>query len=176
MVDDWTDLADISVDMDYSFVSSGTLTESASLSLSVDHYVISLIGQEAGTSLWFRLTVEDNMSNRFESSIYQTDWIIAEEGIPAGGDGDGDGVSPAAVTPAGGIPDVVLILLFGAGAVSVAVVGYAVLQRVQVRTRRVETREVVTGLGTFGTSKEKIVVKGRKPKVKKKVRAKRKQK
>jgi hypothetical protein len=168
VIDDWTALADLTMSMDYSFVSSGTLTESASLSLSIDHYTISLIGQEAGTSLWFQITVEDNMSNSFTSTIYQTDWIIEEEGTPAGGDGDGNGAPAVVGQPTGGIPDVVLILLFGAGAVSVAVVGYAVFQRVQVRTRRVETREVITGLGTFGRSEEKIVVKGRKPKGKKK--------
>jgi hypothetical protein len=168
VVDDYTELADLSLIMDYSFVSSGTLTETSALSLEGDHYEVSLIGQDAGTTIWFQITILDNLSNSFESIIYQAEWLVAEEVAPSGG-GDGNGVSPVVGQPSGGgIPDVVLLLLFASGAIATAVVGYAVLQRVQVRTRRVETREVITGLGTFGRTQEKIVVKGRKPKKKKK--------
>lgn len=158
--DDWTPLADLNVRMWYSFVSAGALDDVVAPNLVGGTYTTTFIGQDAGETLWFKVVIIDNQSNTVETTVYQTDWIEVppeEAGAPTG---DGDGVALPVTPTRAGTPDIVFILLFAAGALMVAVLGYAVFRRVQVRTRKVETREVITTLGRVGTTKEKIEEKG----------------
>lgn len=158
--DDHTALADLSVIMYYSFVTSGSLSEITGLNLVGGIYTASLIGQDVGVSLWFKIVVADNLSNAYESTVYQVDWIATPEPSAAQGGGSGDGGGIAVTPSAAATPDLAIILVFLSGAIMVAVLGYAVFKRVTVRTRKLETREVVTTLGGFGQSKEEIKEKG----------------
>ena len=157
--DNWTPLEDIVIYMEYSFISSSSFDKSAYLNYAIGKFSISIIGQDSETTMWFRLTCTDNLSNPFVTLVIQVDWVeppTEQEGAPSG-----DGVAAVPVTPtAGATPDIVFILLFVAGAGMVLVLGYALVRRVQVRTRKVETREVITTLGLAGTTKEKIEEKG----------------
>lgn len=154
--DTWTDTADITVEMLYSFISSGSLTESTFGSLAAGKFEISVAGQSADTTVWFKFIVTDNMSNSFETGVYEAEW--AEPAPPTGdGDGDGDGVAPPAVAPRpAGIGTEWLILLFALGAVFAAVLVIGIYRRVVVRTRRVEEREVITVFGRTGRAKERV--------------------
>ena len=55
--DTWTDTADITVEMLYSFISSGSLTESTFGSLAAGKFEISVAGQSADTTVWFKFIV-----------------------------------------------------------------------------------------------------------------------
>lgn len=160
--DDWTLTGDLTVTMFYSFVSSAQLDTGAVMAFSIDRFTVSIAGQQAETTIWFKIQALDNVSNVEETSVFQADWIepIAETPSGAGNGGGGNGaVTPVASSGNGG-SNWMLILVFIAGAVMVAILGYAVMKRVTVRTRKVETREVTTVLGRYGKSQEKIVEKG----------------
>jgi len=157
--DNWTNQSDLTVQMKWSFISSSSYDRTSNLNLESGLFTLSIIGQDADESLWFKIQATDNLSNQVETATFQVDWVTEEEEPTPG---PGNGVAPAA-RPAvadGGIDPIFLIIVFAAGAIMVAVIGYAVMKRVVVRTRKVETREVITTIGRFGRSKEKIEEKG----------------
>jgi hypothetical protein len=157
--DEWTITQECTVEMQYSYISSGTLTESTMGSFQAGKFVISLAGQTADTTIWFKFIVSDNLSNSFETQVFQAIWeepaVVAGDGD--GGDGDG-GAPPAGAPSRGGIGSEWLILLFAIGAVFAAVLIIGIYRRVTVRTRRVEEREVISVFGRTGQAKEKIKV------------------
>lgn len=161
ITEDWTNDSDLSVTMYYSYISSTSEDLDSSLSYSAGVWSLSLNGRDADTTIWFRIEAIDNVSNTVSSPTLSSTWEIpAEEEAPPIAGGDGGNGRPAAVTVSKGADNTMLILVFAAGAIMVAVIGYAVMRRVTVRTRRVETREVITGFGRFGRSEEKIEEKG----------------
>jgi hypothetical protein len=160
--EDHTNISDLTVTMYYSYISSTSEDLEDSLSFADNLWSISLNGRDADTTIWFRIEAIDNVSNVVSSATLSSTWELPVEpdvGGDTGGGGNG-GTPAAAVSADGGDDDLMLILVFAAGAIMVAVLGYAVMRRVTVRTRRVETREVVTSIGRFGRSKEKIEEKG----------------
>lgn len=161
--DDFTLSADLTVHFYYSTISSGSLDDYYSLVyVSGNKFELSIAGKSAETTMWFQIRVWDNLSNLVQTSIYQIDWIVPPAG-DSGDDGGGNGVSPiVASTPSAGGDSTVMILLFIAGGVMVAVLGYAVFKRTQVRTREVKTTEVITGFGGFGSTTETKIEKGEK--------------
>ena len=160
--DEFTVTSDISVSINYGFISSGQLDSSATVVFySGNRFRVEISGKPAETTIWFNFELTDNLTNTYTSTIFSADWYEQVAGGDEGGsDGDG-GVSPAtpAATSSGG-DSTMMILFFIAGAVMVAVIGYGVFRRVTVRTRKVKTTEVVTGFGGFGKIDETITEKG----------------
>ena len=154
--DDYTDCADLTVYFYYSEISSGSLDDYYIMEyVSGTKWQIYIAGKEAETTLWFKIKIWDNLTNLVESSIYSTDWIVAPAGDDDAGDSGDSGGTPASPSVSTSSGDsTIFILLFLAGGAMVAVLGYAVFKRVTVRTRKVETREVVTGFGGFGRTTE----------------------
>ncbi len=153
--DDYTLSSDLIVYFYYSTISSGSLNDYYSMEhVSGDKFTLDIAGKEAETTLWFQISVWDNLSNLVQTSIYQVDWTVPLAGDDSGSDSGGDSGGTLATTTSSSDNSFIIFLVFLAGGIMVAVLGYAVFKRTTVRTRSVETKEVVTGFGGFGSTKE----------------------
>jgi hypothetical protein len=160
VIDTWTETDDIEVVMYYGYVSSGSLSEISYLSYVGSKFEVTVAGKPADTTIWFKFIVTDNMSNNFETDVFDAVWT---ETPPTGDSGTDNGDSPAIPSPqapSGGDSNIFLILIFALGAVFSAILIVGVYRRVTVRTRKVEEREVISVFGRTGQAKEKIEEKG----------------
>lgn len=158
--DDYTEMANISVLVEYGFITSVDFPYQGYAALENNIFSITISGRADGTTMWFKITVEDNMTNSYSTNTYSTDWLVIPD--PDTGDGSGSGSGPGSGTGTGGGAgdfNTLLILVFMIGAVFAAVIVIGLFRRISIRTRRVEEREVITVLGKVGRTKEKIVEK-----------------
>jgi hypothetical protein len=75
-MDNYTPPSNITVRIDYGFASSGFFPEYGFASYQDGKYSLVIAGKDEHTTIWFEVTVYDNLSNSFESGVFSTTWEV----------------------------------------------------------------------------------------------------